>query len=78
MKIDLGMEFLDHLKIQMGSARQLTMLKKSLLHKLKFSDFYLKIDPVDQAIKDLYSGFTDEPTKINFRVIIPIRSKWWS
>ena len=65
LKVGLGMKVLVHLKIQMVSTRQLSMLRKNVLQKLKFGDFYLKINPVDQSTqstqstKDIYCGLTD-------------------
>ena len=62
----------------MVSAGPVSFLKKNVLHELKLRDPYLKIYPVDKAIKDLYCGFTDNAINNSGKVILPIFSNGWS
>ena len=50
---------------------------KNILHELKLRNPYVKIHPVNQSTKDLFSGFIDTAIKINGRITVPILSKGW-
>ena len=75
MNIVKGKESFVQLNIQVDSARPISFLKRNVLHELKLRDPYLKNNAVDQATKDLYFGFTDDPIKTVGQIIVAIISK---
>ena len=66
-----------NMNIPVDSASPVSFLKQNVLHELKLRYPNLKIYPVEERIKDLYSAFTDDNINILGKIIVRTQSNGW-